>query len=162
MSHLQQQPQSEQHTQSLLQILSEENTSFSAMIELLVEERTALETQDIDEVNRLSQNKQKLTTKLESCAANRLKLMSLLNIKTPQSASSQLSEGLAVIWQQILDKAAECKKCNLINGQIIQISRNSLQRSMRLLKSESGDHGLTYGSHGQALTQRRSLEAIRA
>jgi len=150
----------DQITPKLVMILNEEYEAFDQMFNVLEKERMALETQKIEQIIQLSQQKQLITETLENCAQRRSKLMNQLssNLEDHKDGADILEK----LWQKILEKAKMCKNSNLINGKIISISQSSIQRSMRLLKSQSKDQGMTYGSKGEALTHSNVLRAVKA
>ncbi len=149
--------------QKLHQTLFQENALFAQLSALLSAERSALELQDIEEVNKYSTQKQQLTQNLERLAEVRILLLDHLELTLPtrQNDDSQKSDrgqqllpsNILSLWQEILQNVTQCHDKNTINGKIIKASQESITRSLQLLKSQSGDPGLTYTARGQTNTR---------
>ncbi len=154
----------------LLQVLQtnlvQEKQSFTELVELLAQERTALETRSIEALSIYSSKKQQLTKNIEllgQARNNALNQLDQANInRNTSDVVKSLPQSTQQLWQQVLDLAEQCHQSNLVNGKIIQINKNRVARSLQLLKSQKGDPGLTYSSTGIANTSPQAFKAIEA
>lgn len=154
--------------QKLHQILFQEKITFEQLSELLSAERQALEKQQIDDVIKFTSKKQQITQNLEKFAEVRMLLLDHLGLSLPtnkqqsESSHSQLPANILSLWQDILLKVEKCHDKNIINGKIIKASHNSVARSLQLLKSQTGDLGLTYTAKGQTNSRLSSAGTLKA
>jgi len=146
--------------------LLQEKIGFAELSNLLQQERTALETQSVDALSIFSKKKQQLTKNIELLGQARNQAISELSDtqEVPQISEVMLDLPINIqnLWKQVLELAEECHQSNLVNGKIIQINRNRVERSLQLLKSQKTDPGLTYSSTGIANTSRQAFRALEA
>ncbi|HFB64755.1 MAG TPA: flagellar protein FlgN [Aeromonadales bacterium] len=153
--------------QKLHQVLFQEKTTFEQLSELLTTERQALEQQNIDDVVKLTAKKQQITQNLEKLSEVRMLLLDHLGLTLPnkqqiKNSHPQLPANSLSLWNEILQCVELCHDKNSINGKIIQASHSSVSRSLQLLKSQSGDLGLTYTAKGQTNSRLSSAGTLKA
>ena len=126
---------------------------------ILVQENAALQAREAEEMQSLSAKKAQLTEQLEQLSGQQSEILSSKGLPLSREGLSryarQLSPGLAAAFQgrlQTLTDALEaCKKQNLINGQMIAASRQSVEVALSILRGQNGPRGLTYGPGGETL-----------
>lgn len=146
-------------------VLVKENQAFDNLSHLLSLEREALEKQDIEQIIRYSKQKQELTIQLEAISLERMKQIEQLGLNFNHSQGNfktPLTEPLNGLWDEILKKVEDCHIKNQINGKIISSNHSSVARSLRLLRSQSRDLGMTYTSKGQTHSRTTSINGIKA
>ncbi len=163
----------------LHQALFQESSTFDQLSALLSVERKALEQQQIDAVIKFTEKKQLLTKNLEKLAEVRLILLDNLGVslpemnsddaapnvsatKVPLNSNFELPINIIHLWREVLKKVTVCHEKNSINGKIIKQSHSSVARSLRLLKSQSRDLGLTYTAKGQTHARSSSVNVLKA
>jgi len=158
-------PVDNQIMQSFQKLLVNENEAFIELSELLSLERNALEQQDIDKIIHFSEKKQQITKRLENLSQQRTFIIDQLGLifhSEQGTFEPHLSEPLQGLWDSILNKVENCHIKNQINGKIISNNQSSVARSLRLLKSQSRDLGMTYTSKGQTHSRTSSINGLKA
>ena len=159
--------QSKLQLKELHRILLSEKQAFDQLLLLLKKEKTALEQQSIEKLADYSHKKKQITQNMEELSISRNQYLSNsgLNISDSVALSNTLQKlpsELQALWQQILVLAENCHRNNQINGKIIQMSKSRVERSLRLIKSQTGDPGLTYTAKGHATLSSSRVKAIQA
>ncbi len=139
----------------LAELLSKECQALTGLLNILHEERDALEARDIDRVAALAKTKQEAVNHIEQLTRARLPLW-----RTYENIAHSYAD-IDRQWKQLQSLAKQCFRENEVNGQIILASRFSVERSLRLIRSQSGDPAMTYSSKGQPNAQAPSLRAVK-
>jgi flagellar biosynthesis/type III secretory pathway chaperone len=153
--------------QELHSILLNEKQAFDELLLLLKQERAALEEHSVEDLASYSSQKQKITKNMEQLAISRNNSLNNagfdINGSTALSDTvKQLPQTVQQLWKQILTLAEDCHNNNQVNGKIIQISKTRVDRSLRLLKSQTADPSLTYNAKGYAHLSSSAAKALEA
>jgi flagellar biosynthesis/type III secretory pathway chaperone len=111
------------------------------MIQLLSDEKKALETRDISEIERLSQIKTELADKMTESANTRSRLLDALELSNDEA-------GIVSLFDQTEDKSSmdqwlllknnlqSCQDQNLVNSKIASRTRNSLKHLLTIVQGK--------------------------
>ncbi|WP_144395145.1 flagella synthesis protein FlgN [Pleionea sediminis] len=135
--------------------MSRELTLCQKLFELLSDEQTCYESQDIDKLNSILKDKGTLIDQIEESSKHRLAALGIKPLlQNHQSLFEQQIDGetsLGNQWQSLKDVMFRCKVQNEINGKIIMLSQKSLERSINIFKQALRPNNLTtYSSKGKA------------
>ncbi len=154
--------QSADHLIEMIQVL--ENTS-SQLNDVLKKEQDILKSNDSQELLTLSKEKKALVSSLESHTKTTHIFLRNMNINKGlyglSDFLSQIKQGetktrLTDLWLNIQSFADTNKKLNDINGSIIELNRRHTQRSLDVLRGQTGSTTSTYGADGQTMKGKTS------
>lgn len=148
------------HAQQLFTVLQAEYKTSADLLESLKLERQALIDADIDAVNALSEKKQPLVIKLELLGKQReaiLKSVGFNPDKTGLSAfisnqPDKQSQMLTKVLTQLKNMAAACRQQNQLNGGIVNVNRQYVQRAMSIFRGRDTNAD-AYGPGGEYTNQ---------
>ncbi|NVJ60380.1 MAG: flagellar protein FlgN [Gammaproteobacteria bacterium] len=151
----------------LLTALNNEINITGQLFELMSEEQSCYERQDVDHLQVILKDKNDLLNQIESSANNRL---SLFNIRPIQKNHHQLFEQqisgqaeLLARWNELKERMEKCRTQNEINGKIISLSQRSLERTLNLFKQAMRPDSLTtYTQKGMANRTSLSMSSAKA
>lgn len=149
-------PRSLQHTGQLLDQLQQ----------LLLEERNALQNNDLSSSTERLALKAQLLSRLEQSIEQRNQ--ALLGAGYPadeagtQAFFASLPKNLNLqcqqAWQELQKKLEECKNANLVNGKIVHRSRQQVDTLLSLLRGHQGNEKIYTGSgQAQAVDRYRNI-----
>jgi len=132
--------------------------------ESLVDEKAALEGQDMDALNDAVENKSRCVNELKSLDSKRSSLCSDAGFDAGPSQMHEVvkwcdTESLiANRWEHLMSLASECNALNLTNGAIIRVHQQQIRSKLSVLRGEAPDAD-TYGRHasGSGNYEQRSL-----
>ena len=132
--------------------------------ECLVEEKAALEAQDLDTLDDVVANKSHCVTELQALDSQRTSLCVDAGFGEGPDQMEQVMRWcdtdavIANSWNHLIELATECNALNMTNGAIIRARQHQIHSSLSVLRGESPE-AVTYGREagGAAPIQRRSL-----
>jgi len=135
--------------------------------ELLLSEQQLLEKQKSDELAKILTEKSNLINELEASTARRFSVFGIKVIhKNPQrlfESRIQSTPALMTTWQQLKEKMFSCQTQNQVNGRIIELSRQSVARTMNLFKQALRPNNLTtYSAKGMAQQTQLNISSAKA
>lgn len=138
----------------LKDLLTLDQHDLEALESTLDQEKAALKVRDAAKLDQLSKHKSELISQIETRAKHKAKLLasSGLGIKPGQVelALEKLGDAdLLTRWKNSIEKLAQCKDKNLVNGTIIS---HSLQRTAKIMGIIRGQNSAPklYGQKGKA------------
>lgn len=139
----------------LVTTMSREQSLCNELYELLSDEQSCYETQDIDKLNGILKQKHKILDTLEESSKHRLGVFGikplLNNHQTLFEHQIQGDSTVVKQWEALKQQMFRCKVQNEINGKIISLSQKSLERTMNIFKQSLRPNNLTtYSSKGKA------------
>jgi len=145
-------------------LLEEQLTLTTRLHQLLMDESRALRVRDGERIKALSEKKLQLTARLEQLATEQTQQLSTLALSpTPAGLShyaKQLPDTEARTFNKILEALTEilakAKQQNLVNGQMIAATRQSVDVALSILRGQTGPRELTYGPDGETLSSTAS------
>jgi flagellar biosynthesis/type III secretory pathway chaperone len=154
--------------EQLFQLLKERFAKIEALakrlIEILLEERTVLEQNNLDALPDLLKEKQKYFHDIDSIQRWQDKLLSDINQKEGLQLTSmkQLIESFDLlhvpqmlsIYERVKDLLDQCQNHNLINGSVIMSQKSHIDSLIELLTQTTSSK--TYGSDAQTQLKPRS------
>ncbi|HNP66121.1 MAG TPA: flagellar protein FlgN [Woeseiaceae bacterium] len=131
------------------------DTVFEALglKEALEEERLALESQDIEAIDRAVANKSACVSKLQRLDRERIDTCAKYGFAAGPDPMSDLIEWcddnnlIGNRWQQLMIVAAESSALNMTNGAIIRVRQQQFESSLSVLRGVTPGTN-TYGRHG--------------
>ncbi len=141
-------------------ILQAEQHISSQLLDIMKAERTALIASDTDVMNSMSEKKQPLVLQLEQLSRQRDALLQVegftpdkdglaayIDNQTPQDTAT-----LNTILGQLKNTARACRENNQINGGIVNVNRQHLQRAMNIFRGRDANPS-SYGPGGEYTSQ---------
>jgi flagellar biosynthesis protein FlgN len=132
---------------ALRTVLDEMSATTTQLINILDEERQALECADSKALNRSGEAKQMLLRRLEQLDVERLHLSNTGNDATQQTDS---------IWRDLLKTLAVCRDKNQRNGALVNQRLTQVRRALSVLTGNDSQAG-TYGQNGAVHDSHRSV-----
>jgi flagella synthesis protein FlgN len=132
---------------ALRTVLDEMSATTTQLINILDEERQALECADSKALNRSGEAKQMLLRRLEQLDVERLHLSNTGNDATQQTDS---------IWRDLLKTLAVCRDKNQRNGALVNQRLTQVRRALSVLTGNDSQAS-TYGQNGAVHDSHRSV-----
>lgn len=110
--------------QALTATVGEMRLAVEQLADALQAERTALETADVDTLNRAGADKHALMLRLEQLDVERVQL---------SKGAPEATRTLAPMWQQILQSLRACQQLNQRNGYIVGIRLQQVRKALAVL-----------------------------
>ena len=144
-------------TEALLPVLREERDGYRAFLDLLREERAALEGRDPDALLAIAQRKSAEVTRLARLGEARNQALRTLTGTIDQAGieawCKQLdgATGRAVLtlWQELLDAARAARTVNEENGALITVRLQHNQQALAILRGATSSLPTFYGPDGK-------------
>lgn len=148
---------SSQHLHSILQA---EHETASQLLALLRNERDALTESDTDVMNDVSAQKQPLVVSLEQLGRQREAVLQAAGFSSGKDGleafiENQTQQEISVLNRTLsaLKKVAKaCQEHNQINGGIVNVNRQYLQKAMSILRGRDVNPS-SYGPGGEYTSQ---------
>ncbi len=146
--------------QQLFTVLQTEYKTSADLLESLKLERQALIDSDIDKINEMSEKKKPLVIQLEFLGKQRDAILKSVGFNTdkaglaafisnqPEKQSAMLSQVLG----QLRHIAEACRQQNQLNGGIVNVNRQYVQRAMSIFRGKDVD-ATAYGPGGEYTSQ---------
>jgi flagellar biosynthesis protein FlgN len=132
---------------ALRTVLDEMSATATQLINILDEEREALEAADAKALNRSGEAKQMLLRRLEQLDVERLHL---------SNTSSEAAQQTDSIWRDLLKLLAVCRDKNQRNGALVNQRLTQVRRALSVLTGSDSQIG-TYGQNGAVHSTHRSV-----
>ena len=132
---------------ALRTVLDEMSATATQLIDILDEEREALECADAKALNRSGEAKQMLLRRLEQLDVERLHL---------SNTSSEAAQQTDSIWRDLLKSLAVCRDKNQRNGALVNHRLTQVRRALSVLTGNDSQVG-TYGQNGAVHSTHRSV-----
>lgn len=150
----------------LERLLEDESALLCGFIEILAQEQEALKRGDIDPLPELNARKTELVEKLNGCEAARNQQLAGAGHTPDRSGMNSWLAGLqdhtvtATRWERFLELAAEARRLNDLNGQLIALRLQATSDAISTLTAQARSTSL-YGPDGQQTpsTGRRVIDA---
>ena len=137
----------------LAKLLTQHQAAGTRLHTLLQQEFAALRDRDVAALEYLVSNKQQEYIALETLTQDLLGLLQRLDV--PAQPADMLEHlrrldptrnlGLASLWEDVRQLAAQCQRQNLINGRIVIASQHNVLRILSILRGQPID-AATYQS----------------
>jgi flagellar biosynthesis protein FlgN len=155
------------YTDAITRLLQAEYQLTAQLFELLMQEHQALESFNIDQLPNITQSKNDKLRHLDQCNQEREKLMRSI----PEHLGGGLRPDIAKfveqsdteiqdIWTLFKEALANCQRQNMVNGRIIQINQQSIERSLNIIRSTQ-DTAKTYDPKGNQRSSGASNHVIK-
>ena len=131
---------------ALTAAVEEMRLAVEQLADALHDERTALETADVDGLNRAGAAKHSLMLKLEQLDGERVQL---------SQGAAEAARELAPTWQQILQSLRACQMLNQRNGQLVGMRLQQVRKALAVLTGNDAEASV-YGRAGELRTSLRS------
>ena len=117
-------------------LLQEQLANGRALVQILESEARALSLRDVEAINRLAAEKQRLTSALVAHAQSMTRLLSKQDSTGRNSAISAPDgedSALDAIWEETRSILARAHDLNQVNGKTVELSLNHVARTLRIL-----------------------------
>mgnify|MGYP000308832559 CR=1 FL=1 len=146
--------------QQLHSILLAEQETASQLLVLLTGERDALTESNADVMNQMSAKKQPLIVSLEQLGRQREAVLQTAGFSSGkegleafiENQTEQDSHSLNIILKSLRLAAKACHDNNQINGSIVNVNRQYLQKAMSILRGRDVNPN-SYGPGGEYTSQ---------
>jgi flagella synthesis protein FlgN len=146
--------------QQLFTVLQSEYKISADLLESLKLERQALIDADIDRVNQLSEKKQPLVLQLEVLGKQRETILKSVGFNPDKAGLSAFISNLPEKQNQTMNKvlsqlkamAEACRHQNQLNGGIVNVNRQYVQRAMNIFRGRDTNAD-AYGPGGEYTNQ---------
>jgi len=147
-------------------LLDQEYSLTESLFHLLQQEHHSLEKLDIEQLPSITQKKSLQLKQLDTLAAEREKVMRQLpkengggilpNIETYLQYRSERKEW----WQDFKNLLENCQRQNTVNGRIIHLNQQSIERSLNIIRSQSVTANV-YDTKGNQHATNNSVHAVK-
>lgn len=149
----------------LVRTVEEEAAALSGFIDLLERESRILKGAEMDALPGLAEEKNRILQHLSALAARRNTLLAEMGLGPDKAgmeawlAGAKDAAGARRHWQQLLDRTAQAREINRLNGALISARLQHNQKALQVLLGAADQAAALYGPDGQALSARggRSL-----
>ena len=151
--------------EQLISLIQALETLSNQLNDTLNQERALLSSNDSTQLLALTTKKKALVSSLEKQTKTTHVFLKNIDIKQglyglsdffSQVKPSVEKTSLHDAWLNVQSLSAENKKLNHANGSIIELNRRHTQRSLDVLRGQTGTANSTYGSDGQAMKSKIS------
>jgi len=128
----------------LLTIINKWTEQYQNLLNILVNEQTALEKRDFTSLESLVEKKNLLVKEInsEQLAASQLNnTTQALNLSQMKQYCIQ-NEELHPIWEKLMVVVSDCHKKNEVNSRLIELVTNSTKRTFNLIKGFDPDNNI--------------------
>lgn len=147
-------------SKQLQSILQAEQHVSAQLLEIMMAERSALIESDTDVISEMSEKKQPLVLQLEQLARHRDSVLQAEGFTTDKEGlaafianqTQQDEVALNTVMSQLKKTANECRENNQINGGIVNVNRQHLQRAMSIFRGRDVNAN-SYGPGGEYTNQ---------
>ena len=146
-----------QNAQLLTQLLTQEINLANQLLDLMLDEKNALEENAVDKLNEISATKAGCLDQIESISRKRIQLLLACSTKptTIERMQHFISEqpenpqkALNQLVAQLDTTLAKCRNQNSVNGMVISMGQRNIQRNLNIIKG-SDTESMTYTDKGQ-------------
>jgi len=139
--------------------LNDDSQDLTSMLDLLTNERKALESNQPSQLKELTQQKNIITERMEQRHRERITVLETNNFSQqeqswrPAIKQIELASGLPLIglWNNVEAQLSQCAELLAINEKIIANMRQNVNQLMNSLRGQVGS-GQTYNAEGKAKT----------
>lgn len=143
----------------LLRSLNDDSQDLTSMLDLLTNERKALEINQPSQLKELTQQKNIITERMELRHRERVSMLENNNFSQqeqswrPAIKQIELASGLPLIglWNSVETQLKQCAELLAVNEKIIANMRQNVNQLMNSLRGQVGS-GQTYNAEGKAKT----------
>ena len=147
-------------SKQLHSILQAEQHISAQLLEIMMAERSALMESDTDVINTMSEKKQPLVLQLEQLGRQRDALLQADGFSADKDGlaayidnqTQQDATALNTILGQLKQTAQDCRENNQINGGIVNVNRQHIQRAMNIFRGREMNPS-SYGPGGEYTSQ---------
>ncbi|MBT8448766.1 MAG: flagellar protein FlgN [Gammaproteobacteria bacterium] len=153
-----------------LSILQTEIHHIEHLYDLLIAEKSAIETNQIADLDEISQNKQQALINIEDASRHRAEFL-LAAVQAPSdkerlrkfidNAPKMDKELLEKRFSLLDDALSKCKEQNNINAMIISMNQRHIERNMNILKGID-NNSMTYTNKGTTQAAQEKLSGVKA
>ncbi len=150
------------------QLLNNEIELLGALKRLMLNEKEAVETNNVDQLIPIADDKQKLLQQVEQASFNRQdylnkRVIGQRGLQQLQSyiAQTDSSEGLYSQFKELQKALKECHDLNEVNAKVIAISQRNVERNLNILKGID-DKTMVYTAKGSTEANQSRLNGVKA
>ncbi len=141
---------------SLENILIITQDKMQQLLQVLKNETLVLEKDNIEELEKITQEKIILTEQIEKNEQQRIHFLTIRSLNPNEPKQWLQDNKLISIWSKIKELSEQAQKQNQINGLVINGSRRRVQTKIEILSTSAPAVELTYSASGENINQRTS------
>jgi flagella synthesis protein FlgN len=146
-----------------MDLLQQEQAALDRFIDLLQQEQAALVAANVDKLQSLSENKQKLSEQLNSLVQQRVAMLEQDGFQADaagvQGWLAKQPASVADEWKKLLERAQTAQRLNQTNGKLIQTHMQYNQQALATLMNAANKADV-YGADGQPRTGSAATQRI--
>jgi flagellar biosynthesis protein FlgN len=150
---------------SLAQSLGDELVAANALLQLLKQEQAQLINANVDELDKVTEEKTKIVARMTELAQNRHRALAAAGFEASEAGMQTWTKSPTALpaagksWNELLGIAQQAKELNRVNGLLIgqHMARN--QKALNTLQG-SPQGGTMYGPNGQSTSQPSSRKLV--
>ena len=132
----------EKARQLIVDGIDDDLIALSEMRTLLLDERKALENQDIDSIQFIGQRKSELTDVLTLRANQRTEILSVFNLNNDETGIMELFESaprtrIEQSWPELKSELIFCQEANEANRKLATRARHTIERILKIVQGKS-------------------------
>lgn len=132
---------------------------LSELLQIMQQEYTALEQNDLPAFESVVGEKQQLTGQVEQMGQDLASFLARMGIDLNrqgigdflQQCSPQQNQLLAPLWDQLQAVAQQCRHQNLVNGKIVEQNQTNIKMIFKMLHNQLVDNDELYGPTGKSV-----------
>ena len=141
---------------SLENILMITQDKMQQLLQVLKNEASVLERNNIEELENITQEKITLTEEIERSEQQRIHFLSIRSLNPNEPKQWLQDNKLISIWSKIKELSEQAQKQNQVNGLVINGNRRRVQTKIEILSTSAPAVELTYSASGENINQRNS------
>ncbi len=141
---------------SLENILMISQEKMQQLLSVLQNETLILKNNNIEELEKITQEKITLTEQIEKSEQQRIHFLSIRSLNPNEPKQWLQDNKLISIWAKIKELSEQAQKQNQINGLVINGNRRRVQTKIEILSTSAPAVELTYSASGENINQRDS------
>ena len=141
---------------SLESILTNTQDKMQQLLDVLLNETSALEKNTLEELESITEKKIALTEQVEKNEYQRIHFLTTKSLNPTIPAEWLDNNKLISLWAKIKDISEQAQKQNKINGLVINGNRRRVQTRLEILNSSPPSAELVYSATGENVKQRSS------
>ena len=150
------QPTTQQPPLSLESILINTQDKMQQLLDVLLNETSALEKNTLEELESITEKKIALTEQVEKNEYQRIHFLTTKSLNPTIPAEWLDNNKLISLWEKIKDISEQAQKQNQINGLVINGNRRRIQTRLEILNASPPSAELVYSATGENIKQRSS------
>lgn len=132
-------------------ILSTSRDTMQQLLETLQQEAKVLESNNIEELERITIEKMTITDAVEKNDKQRASFLLDHSLDPLNPGQWLTTDNLKTLWQEIKEVSADCQRQNQVNGLVINSNRRRVKAQLEIFNPSPSSLELVYSSSGETV-----------